>query len=93
MQTSKLFQWRAVWNSLLGLEFADDPIGSGFRDQVAFDFELEALFEERSSLLAGYTQDGGIVGRAPVGVREPYPHEFVSGLGFTWMRRLPSAGS
>ena len=35
-----------------GLKFADDLLGGGFRDQVAFDFELEALLEERCSLLA-----------------------------------------
>ena len=30
-----------------GLKFADDLLGRGFRDQVALDFQLEALLEER----------------------------------------------
>ena len=34
------------------------------------------------SALAGHSQDGGIVGRAAVGIREPDPHELVTGLGF-----------
>ncbi len=29
-----------------GLEFTDDLLGCGFRDQVAFDLELERLLEE-----------------------------------------------
>ena len=33
-----------------GLEFADDLLGGGFWDQVAFDLELEALLEERGSV-------------------------------------------
>lgn len=32
-----------------GLEFADDLLGGGFRDQVALDLELEALLEERGN--------------------------------------------
>jgi hypothetical protein len=58
-----------------GMEFPDDLLGCGFRDQVALDLQLERLLEERGSLLAGHAQDGGIVGRAPVGFREPDPHE------------------
>ena len=30
-----------------GLELPDDLLGGGFGDQVAFDFEIEALLEER----------------------------------------------
>jgi hypothetical protein len=30
-----------------GLEFADDLLGGGFRDQVAIDLQLERLLEER----------------------------------------------
>jgi hypothetical protein len=41
----------------------------------ALDLELERLLEESGSLLAGHAQDGGVVGRAPVGVREPDPHD------------------
>ena len=48
-----------------GLEFADDLLGGGFRDQVAFDLEFEALLEERGSLLAGHAQDGGIPDHLP----------------------------
>ena len=29
-----------------GLEFADDLLGGGFRDEVTLDLELEALLEE-----------------------------------------------
>ena len=65
-----------------GLEFADDLLGGGFRNQVALDFQLEALLEERGSLFTRDPQDGNIVGRAPLGIREPDPHEFVPGLGF-----------
>ena len=32
--------------------------------------------------LASHAQDGGIIGRAPVGIREPDSHELVAGLGF-----------
>jgi hypothetical protein len=32
-----------------GLEFADDLLGGSFRDQVAFDLELEVLLEDRGS--------------------------------------------
>jgi hypothetical protein len=49
-----------------GLELADDLLGGGFRDQVALDLELETLLEERGSLFTRDTQDGCIVGRAPV---------------------------
>ena len=38
------------------------------RNQVAFDFQLEALLEERRSFFTRDPQDGGIVGRAPVGI-------------------------
>ena len=62
------------------LEFSDDLLGGGFRDQLALN--LERLVQERGSLLAGHAQDSGIVGRAPVGVREPDPHDLVPGLGF-----------
>ena len=33
-----------------GLEFADDLLGGSFRDQVAFDFQLERLLEEPGSI-------------------------------------------
>ena len=58
-----------------GLKLTDDLLGGGFRDHVAFDLEFETLLEERDSLFTRDTQDGGIVGRAPVGVREPATHE------------------
>ena len=45
-------------------------LGGGFRDQVALDLELEALLEERGSLFTRDSQDGGIVGGVPVGIRE-----------------------
>jgi hypothetical protein len=35
-----------------GLEFPDDFLGCGFRDQVAPDLEFDALLEGRGSLLA-----------------------------------------
>jgi len=30
------------------LEFPDDLLGGGYRDQIAIDLELEALLEERT---------------------------------------------
>lgn len=60
-----------------GLEFTDDLLGSGFRDHVAFDFQLERLLEEGASLLASHALDGGIVSRAPVGLRDQ-SKEYVS---------------
>ena len=33
-----------------GLEFADDLLGGGLRDQVALDFQLERLLEEIGSV-------------------------------------------
>jgi len=64
------------------LEFADDLLVRSFRDQVAFDPQIERLLEERGSIFPGHSQDGRIVGRAPVGIREPDPHELVPGFGF-----------
>ena len=34
------------------LEFADDLLGGGFRDQVAFDLEFERLLEWPPSLIS-----------------------------------------
>jgi hypothetical protein len=65
-----------------GLEFADNLLGGSFRDQVTFDLDLKALLEERGSLFAGHAQDGGIIGRAPVGIREPYAYDPAAGFGF-----------
>ena len=45
-----------------GLEFTDDLLGGGFRDQVAFYLEFEGLLEERCSLLAIQVQDRCIIG-------------------------------
>ena len=42
------------------LEFSDDLLGGGFRDQLALN--LERLVQERGSIFAGHAQDGGIIG-------------------------------
>ncbi len=33
-----------------GLEFADDLLGGGFRDQVAFDLQLERLLNPKTAI-------------------------------------------
>ena len=43
-------------------------------------------------LLTGHAQDGGIVGRAPVGIREPYPHGFATDVGLDGWDEITARG-
>ena len=72
----------ALWRANKAWSFADDLLGGGFRDQVTLNLKLKALLEECGSLHAGHTQDGGMVDRAPVRIREADLDELITGFGF-----------